>query len=222
MHFPVFFHILLLFAWVNDLTSPPAAPGLERGSAAPSGSRKSIACPLEKPPQQSQTVKLADQRRAENWPWGMPITPVRLEMRRSGDRKMSHNAAFCLGERQIRRPSGLPVLLFTDEEAGSRTRGQQCTEWSQWMLRSGSTPVIPAGTAQSIIDAAPTKHAASMLQIFPHCCVYIQHRPARKDLQTFPQWWFPSDRVTDCVPSILSLSHSKNLSNAASTNHGAL
>lgn len=165
-----------MFAWVNDLTSPPAAPSLERCSAVPSGSRKLIACPLEKPPQKSQTVKLRDQRRAENWPWGMPITPVRLEMRRTGDRKMSHNAAFCLGERQIRRPSGLPVLLFTDEEAGSGTRGKQCTEWSQWMLRSGSIPVIPAGTAQSIIDAAPTKHAASMLQIFPHCHVYIQQR----------------------------------------------
>lgn len=64
-------------------------------------------------------------------------------MRRTGDRKMSPNAAFCLGERQIGRPSGLPVLLFTDEEAGSRTRGKQCTEWSRWMLRSGGTPIIP-------------------------------------------------------------------------------
>lgn len=43
-----------------------------------------------------------------------------LEMRGSGDRKMSHNAAFCLGERPIRRPSGLPALLFREEEAGRR------------------------------------------------------------------------------------------------------
>lgn len=28
--------------------------------------------------------------------------------------------------------SGLPVLLFSDEEAGSRTRGKQCGEWSRY------------------------------------------------------------------------------------------
>lgn len=46
------------------------------------------------------------------------------------------------------------------------------------MLRSGSTAIVPAGAAGSIMDAAPTKHAASRLQIFPRRCVYIQQGPA--------------------------------------------
>lgn len=46
------------------------------------------------------------------------------------------------------------------------------------MLRSGSTAIVPAGAAGSITDAAPTKHAASRLQIFPRRCVYIQRGPA--------------------------------------------
>lgn len=44
---------------------------------------------------------------------------------------MSHKAAFCLGECEIWRLSGLPVLLFRDEEAGSHTGGKQCAQWSQ-------------------------------------------------------------------------------------------
>lgn len=94
------------------------------------------------------------------------------------------------------------------------------------MLRSGSTAIVPAGAAGLIIDAAPTKHAASMLQIFPHRCVYIQQRSARKDLPAFPSVMVSLgsavSRVTVCRPSLSSLSHSENLSKSASTNQRAL
>lgn len=56
-------------------------------------------------------------------------TPPRLEMCGGGDRKMSYNVAFCLGVQEIWVEgglSGLPVLLFQDEEAGSHTGGKQC------------------------------------------------------------------------------------------------
>ncbi len=46
----------------------------------------------------------------------------------NGDRKMSYNVAFCLGVQEIWVEgglSGLPVLLFQDEEAGSHTGGKQ-------------------------------------------------------------------------------------------------
>lgn len=46
---------------------------------------------------------------------------------------MIHNVAFCLGVQEIwveQRPSGLPELLFPDEDAGSHTGGKQCAEWS--------------------------------------------------------------------------------------------
>lgn len=48
---------------------------------------------------------------------------------------MSYNVAFCLGVQQICIEgglSGLPVLLFQDEEAGSHTGGKQCAEWSRY------------------------------------------------------------------------------------------
>lgn len=48
------------------------------------------------------------------------------------------------------------------------------------MLRSGSTASVPAGGWK------PSNHAASLLQIFPHRCVYIQQRSAREDLRAFP------------------------------------
>lgn len=152
------------------------------------GSRKLIARPLEKPPQQSQTVELVDQRRAEIWPCGMLITPVRLEMRSGGGRKMSHKAAFCLGECEIWRLSGLPGLLCRDEEAGSHTGGKQGTQFQTqcWGLEASPSFLLAAGS--------PANTQPPCCEYFPIDVFTFSNARRGRTFGLFPRWWFPSDQ----------------------------
>lgn len=130
MHFPAFSHFPILLL-VNDLTSPPAAPAgtlLSRSfSNGRTGSRKSIACPLEKPPttipdseiSRSEACRDLTLRNADNT----------LEMRGSGDRKMRSQCGFLFGRTSDfgdRR-----AFLRSSSERKKREGGKQRPEWSQ-------------------------------------------------------------------------------------------